>query len=95
MTQEPESIPNKVTAVLREVATHQGGAYKEYGAALEKYGAGEIGAADLFKAAGDLYFREVGSLGANLFAAGTNLFSSVLGQATEPVREQAGEKPAK
>jgi len=81
MAQEAESLLSKGSDVLRELASHQGLAYRQYGEALVKFGSGEINASELFKTAGDLYFKEVGQIGAGLFEASTEVFSSALGTA--------------
>jgi hypothetical protein len=92
MAKEAESILKKGGDALREAAAHQGMAYRSYGEALEKFGKGEIDATDLFKTAGDLYFKEVGRVGASLFGAGTNLIGNVLGSASQPL-QNAADKP--
>jgi hypothetical protein len=79
MAQETDSLLKKGGDVLREIASHQGAAYRQYGEALEKFGTGEMNAGELLKTAGDLYFREVGRIGAGLFEASTEAISRALG----------------
>jgi len=81
MAQETNSSLKKGGDVLRELANHQGAAYRRYGEALQKFGAGETSASDLFKVAGDLYFQEAGRISAGLFAASSEVFTWALGRA--------------
>ena len=57
-----------------------------------KFGSGEIDASELFKTAGDLYFKEVGQIGADLFEASTEVFSSALGTAAYADEESGTHK---
>ena len=75
--------------MLREAAFHQGEAYRHYGEALEQYSAGEISAGDLFKTAGDLYFKEIGRLGAHLFEIETSMVTRILGGHNRPAASSA------
>jgi hypothetical protein len=65
--------------ILRDLAAHQGLAYRQYGEALEKFGSGKINAGELFKTAGDLYFKEAGRVSSGLFEAAVSIFQGVLG----------------
>jgi hypothetical protein len=81
MAQEVDTLMKKGGDILRELAVHQGSAYRRYGEALEKFGSGESSATELFKTAGDLYFREAGHIGAGLFAAASEVVNWALGKA--------------
>ena len=80
MAQEVDALQKKGGDILRELAIHQATAYRSYGEALEKFGSGKSSATELFKTAGDLYFREVGHIGAGLFAAASEMVSWALGK---------------
>jgi hypothetical protein len=79
MTTPTESARKSSGEVLREIATHQGAAYRAYGEALERFGHGSLNTSGLLKEAGDLYFREAGRVASGLFSAATEVYSSALG----------------
>ena len=89
MAQEADSFLKKGGDVLRELASHQGAAYRQYGEALQKYGAGEIDAGKLVKAAGDLYFAEVGRVSSSLFSASSEVVNWALGKVGVEAFDQA------
>ena len=91
MAHEAELALGKSGQVLRELASYQGAAYRRYGEALEKFGAGELAASELFKTAGDLYFREAERVAASAFRVGVDVFSFALGKAgVKPLQDQSG-----
>jgi hypothetical protein len=91
MAQEAESALGRSGQVLRELASHQGAAYRRYGEALEKFGAGELAATELFKTAGDLYLKEAERVAASAFQAGVDVFSFALGKAgVKPLDDESG-----
>jgi hypothetical protein len=79
MTTPAESARKNSGEVLREIAAHQGAAYRAYGEALERFGEGTLNTSGLLKEAGDLYFKEAGRVASGLFCAVTELYSSALG----------------
>lgn len=79
MTTPAGSARKSSDEVLREIAAHQGAAYRAYGDALERFGQGTLNTSGLLKEAGDLYFKEAGRVASGLFSAATEVYSSALG----------------
>jgi hypothetical protein len=78
MSNSTETARRKGSDVLREMAVHQAAAYRAYGEALERFGNGSLNSSDLFKEAGDLYYREAGRVASGLFSAYTEVYVQVL-----------------
>jgi hypothetical protein len=103
MSDPADSVRKKSGEFLRELAAHQGVAYRSYSEALARYGEGSSNISDLMKEAGDLYYREAGRVASGLFAAFTEAFSSSLDRAKSEIAEDskpvepktaAGDKPS-
>jgi hypothetical protein len=85
------SLLDEGTRVLRELATQQGLAYRSYGEALQRFGEDQIDWKELFKASGDIYFKEVAKVAWSLIRANTNVYAWMLSAAgAKPVRPDAG-----
>lgn len=78
MSNPAETARRKSSEVFREIAAHQGAAYRAYGEALERFGNGSLSSSDLFKEAGDLYYREAGRVASGLFSAYTDVYALAL-----------------
>jgi hypothetical protein len=78
MADPTETVRSKGSEVLREIAAHQGAAYRAYGEALERFSTGSLNPSDLLKEAGDLYYREAGRVASGLFSAYTEVYAQVL-----------------
>jgi hypothetical protein len=72
------TLLDEATRVVRELATNQGLAYASYGEALQRFGENRIGAAELFKAAGELYFKEAVQTAWSLVRADLNIYAGML-----------------
>ena len=78
MADSADTLRKKSNEVLRELAVHQGAAYRSYGEALARYGDGDLTAAELLREAGDLYYKEAGRVASSLFSAYTGLITAGL-----------------
>ena len=84
------SLLEKGTRVLRELATQQGLAYRSYGEALQRFGEDQIDWKELFKTSGDIYFKEAAQVVWSLIRANTNVCAWMLSAAgAKPVRPEA------
>jgi hypothetical protein len=84
------SLLDEGTRVLRELAVQQGLAYRTYGEALQRFGEDQIGWAELFKASGDIYFKEAAQTVWSLVRANANVYAWTLSAAgAKPLRPEA------
>jgi hypothetical protein len=72
------TLLDEATRVVRELATNQGLAYASYGEALQRFGESRIDAAELFKAGGELYLKEVVQTAWSLVRADLNIYAWML-----------------
>lgn len=89
MADPAETARKKSSEVFRELAVHQGEAYRSYGEALTRFGEGSLNTSDLLKTAGDIYYREAGRAASSLFSAFTELLAGGLDLAGVKVLSQA------
>lgn len=72
------TLLDEATRVMRELAVNQGMAYATYGEALQRFGENRIGAAELLKATGELYLKEVVQTAWSLVRADLNIYAWML-----------------
>jgi len=89
MSDPADTVRKKGEDVLRELAVHQGVAYRSYGEALARYGEGSLNTADLLKEAGDLYYKEAGRIASGLFSA----YADLLAGGLDRVRSEVAPAP--
>jgi hypothetical protein len=87
MSDPVETVRKKGGDLFRELATHQGIAYRSYGEALARYGEGSLKFPDLVKEAGDLYYREAGRIASSLFSAVAEVFAGGVDRARSEVAD--------
>jgi len=91
---ESKDDTNKAERALRNLAIHQGVAYRQYGDALQRFGGREIGVVDFLKAAGDIYIAESGRVVETLAQFGAGLYELALDAAgARPLTATEPEKP--
>jgi hypothetical protein len=90
MTDSAETVRKKSGEVFRELAAHQGAAYRSYGDALVRFGEGSLNTSDLLKEAGDLYYREAGRVASSLFSGFAELFAGGLDLAGAKILPKGG-----
>ena len=95
MTDSADTVRKKSGEVLRELALHQGAAYRSYGEALARYGDGSLTTAELLKEAGDLYYTEAGRVASSLFSAYTGLITAGLDVAGVKMSDKDGSADSK
>jgi hypothetical protein len=89
-----KSLLDEGTTLLRELACQHGLAYRTYGEALQRFGEDQIGWKELFKASGDIYFREVAQGIWSLIRANTNACAWMLAAAgAKPLHPTAEPTP--
>jgi hypothetical protein len=81
MAGSKDSLLDEATRLLRELAAQQGLAYSTYGETLQRFGKNEIGWTDLFKASGDIYFKEAAQTVWSLVRANGNFYAWMLSMA--------------
>ena len=91
MPEATHSLLDQGGRVLREIARQQGLAYRTYGEALQRFGEQQIGWTELFKASGDIYFKESAQAAWSLIRANANVYAWMLSAAgAKPVSPDAG-----
>ena len=97
MTQEAGKPPRAAEHFVRRLAVSHAQAFRDFGAALEQFGRGEIHAGGVVRTAGDLYYRQLGHVASELIGAVTDMWDWGLDRAGadgKKARKSAAPAPA-